>query len=156
ELHASPTVATALRHAAVLVPASLAFAVLTVAGIVALRRQGRAGDAALWFLVPAGALTVLAVCNVKAFNPRYLSACVPGYVALLAGGWTTLARRGRAAVTVVAAAACGLSLWNHYFVPEYGKEDFRTAGARLAARGDAHDVVIAAGASDPLFYYYAG
>src|SRR5262249_14328772 len=96
------------------------------------------------------------LCNVKPFNPRYLAVCVPGYVALLAGGWAALARAPRAAVTLAIAAACGLSLWNHYFVPAYGKEDFRGAASRLGSEGAQGDLVIAAGASDPLFYYYAG
>jgi hypothetical protein len=121
-----------------------------------LRRRGRIGDAVLWFLVPTLALTVLAACNVKAFNPRYLAVCVPGYLAVLAGGWTSLKGWRRGSVTLVLIAACALSLWNHYFVPAYGKEDFRAAASRLRAQGGGQEVVIAAGASDALFYYYAG
>lgn len=156
ELHRAPRMATVLRHAPELAAAALAFGVLAVAGALALARRRRLLDAALWLVVPAAGLSYLAVCNFKPFNARYLAACVPGYLALLAAGWSVLGPRTRRAVGTLVVVLWGVSLYQHYFVPDYGKEDFRAVAAWLRAHGSPGEVVVAAGADEPLFHYYAG
>ncbi len=156
ELRHSPSLATVLPHVPKLLVAVAAFGVLMVAGWIACGRRGRRWDIALWLVVPALLLSYLALRNFKPFNPRYLAVCVPAYLLLLAAGWNELRPRWRRGVGAAIAALWALALYQHYFVPEYGKEDFRSAAGMLKARGREGEVVVTAGAQEPLFYYYAG
>jgi uncharacterized membrane protein len=156
ELRRSPDLRPAWRHAPELGLAAAGFVPLGVAGLVALGRRRRLAELALWLLAPVALLSCLAIANVKPFNPRYLAVCLPGYLLLLAAGWTALRPRWRWAVGALVAAAWSVALYRHYFVPDYGKEDYRAAAGVLRAEGRPGELVLAAGAQEPLFYYYRG
>jgi hypothetical protein len=127
-----------------------------VLGLRALKRRGRLGEGLLWLAVPAVVVSYFALQNFKVFHPRYLAVAMPGFIILLAAAFADLPARARAAFGVAVAVLWGLSLQHHYFVPRYGKEDMRGAGALVAARAGAGERIIAVNTDPLIFYYYRG
>ena len=156
ELRAGDPAATLARHAGELVAVALVFGALGVAGLAALARRGRLREAALWLLVPALLVSFFALRNFKTFNPRYLAVSMPAFLLVLAAGLADLGRRWRVAFVLAIAALWAVSLAQHYFVPAYGKEDYRGTAALLAREGRAGERVLALGAVEPVFHYYRG
>ena len=156
ELRAGNPAATLARHRGEIAAVALVFGALGLAGLAALRRRGRLFEAALWLIVPALLMSYFATRNFKAFNPRYLAVCSPAFLLVLAAGFADLRRRWVIAGALALAALWGVSLAQHYFVPAYGKEDYRGTAQLLHARGQAGERVLALGAAEPVFYYYRG
>jgi hypothetical protein len=154
-LHLVTPTAAALRHwPAVLLTAAVFGG---VAG-VGLRQIVRWSASLLYALallaLPLAAVTYFALQNFKPFNPRYTASGIAGYYLLLLAGWLALSRPWRrlAAAAVLALWAWSLADW--YFVPEYGKEDYRAAVAWVAERIHPQDRLVAAGSPGLLDYYW--
>jgi 4-amino-4-deoxy-L-arabinose transferase-like glycosyltransferase len=156
ELRAGSPAAALLRHAGEIVAVTVVFGALGLAGFAALRRRGRLIEVGLWLVVPALVVSYFAARNFKVFNPRYLAVSVPAFLLLMAAGFADLGRRRAIAAALALAALWGVSLSHHYFVPAYGKEDYRGAAQLVRDRGHAGERVVALGAVEPVFYYYRG
>lgn len=99
------------------------------------RRDGAAADAALAVLVPIVAAVCLALVAGGGFQPRYLTATIPGAIATIACGllpaspaarWTL--RLGRAACAAAIACAATITALQ---LAENRREDYRTATAEI-------------------------
>lgn len=156
ELRTGDPAATLSRHGGELMAVALVFGALGVAGLAALRRRGRLLETALWLVVPMLLVCFVALRNFKPFNPRYLAVCMPAFLLVLAAGLADLRRRWAIAFALAIAVLWGISLAQHYFVPAYGKEDYRGAAALVDRQGREGERVLALGAVEPLFYYYRG
>ncbi|HEY2956414.1 MAG TPA: glycosyltransferase family 39 protein [Candidatus Eisenbacteria bacterium] len=156
ELRVDPSLRTLARHAPGIAAVTLVFGALGGLGLLALRRRGRLGEAALWLLAPALLVSYFALHNFKVFHPRYLSVALPGFLLVLAAGLAGLGRRARWFLGAAVGALWLVSLFHLYFDPRYGKEDYRGAGALIRARGEAGEKLIAVNSEDPMYYYYRG
>ena len=156
ELRTGNPASTLARHGGEIAAVVLVFGTLGVTGLAALRRRGRLLEAGLWLVVPALLVSYFAARNFKTFNPRYLAVCMPAFLLVLAAGFADLRRRWAIAAALAIAVLWGISLAHHYFVPAYGKEDYRGTAALLRTRGHDGERVLALGASEPVFYYYRG
>ena len=156
ELRAGDPAGTLARHGVEIALVAIVFGVLGVAGLAALARRRRLLEAALWLLVPALIVSYFAARNFKVFNPRYVAVSMPAFLLVVAAGFADLRRRWVVVLALAVAALWGVSLAQHYFVPAYGKEDYRGTAALLRERGRAGEQVLALGAAEPVFYYYRG
>jgi 4-amino-4-deoxy-L-arabinose transferase-like glycosyltransferase len=153
ELHQPDRLRHVLRAAPLLGPAALAAAILFLAGLARLRRP-RAVAATLWLVIPLLAVTALALRNVKTFNPRYLAACAPLVLLVIAHGAVTL-RRGRW-LALVLLAFFAFSLVGYYGIERYAREDLRSAAEAVAAEATAEDVLLVPVVSSLFRHYYEG
>lgn len=156
ELRVGNPASTLARHGVEIAAVALVFGTLGLAGLAALKRRGRLLEAGLWLIVPALLVSYFAARNFKTFNPRYLAVCMPAFLLVLAAAFADLRRRWAIAAALAVALLWGVSLAQHYFVPAYGKEDYRGTAALLRARGHDGERLLALGASEPVFYYYRG
>ncbi|NOT33783.1 MAG: hypothetical protein HOP12_06380 [Candidatus Eisenbacteria bacterium] len=145
----------ALRPFAVEVTcAALVFGALTVLGLRAVARRGRALDALLWIGVPLLVISYFALQNFKVFHPRYLAVVMPVLVALWAAALTDLRGRARLAFAVAIVALWAVSLTRLYADPRYAKEDLRDAAQFVERERGPAEIVIAANTTDMLAYYF--
>jgi len=156
ELRASPGPATLARHTGELLAVAAVFGTLGVLALGALRRRRRLGDALLWAGFPALIVTWFALSNFKVFHPRYLAAASPAFLLALAAALTDLKPRARVVFAAAVGTLWAASLWQHYAVPAYGKEDLRGAARLVSERATAGERVLAVNSIDPMLYYYRG
>ncbi len=156
ELKSGAAGAAVARHGIEVAAVALVFGALGIAGLRGLARRKRLVDALLWLLVPALVVSFFALRNFKVFHPRYLAVSLPAFLLVLAAGLADLRRPARIAAAVAVGLLWAASLWNHYFVPAYGKEDYRGAMRLVAARALPGEKVLAVGAQEPIYYYYRG
>ncbi len=141
ELHQADRLGVVRAHWPVLAAAATAAAVVLAAGVARLGR--RTGTLlALWILLPAAAISLLALQNVKPFNPRYLAATFPLVLLVAARGLGGLPRRLGRAGGFLLCGLCLWSLWGYHGDPRYAKEDVRDAAAWVGGRAEAGDPVI--------------
>ncbi len=156
ELRSQAGAATLRRHAVELAASGLVFALLGAAGIVALARRKRLADTLLWLVAPGLVVSYFAAQNFKVFHPRYLAVSLPCVLLVLAAAFADLSPRWRRWATLAVAALWSLSLYQHYFVPEYGREDYRGAIAIVRAHWTPGEQVLAMGSEDPVRFYARG
>ena len=89
----------------------------------------------LWVGIPFLCVLVLALRNVKPWNPRYVAVTVPWVVALVASGLLRLPRRLGLVLTFVLCGATLVSLGGYWADGRYAKEDLRGAAAWVAQAG---------------------
>jgi hypothetical protein len=153
-LHLDRSASAILAHWPVLAAGGAALAVGLALGFREALRRGRGGMVAVLLGVPLLLAILLAVRGVKTFHPRYLFACLPAFLPLLAAGWSAPMRTARLAAGCAAVLA-GMSLTNHYFVPAYGKEDSRAAAELILERERPGDSVVVIYAFRPFRHYFA-
>ena len=68
--------------------------------------------------------------NFKVFHPRYLAVAMPCLLLAVAAAFADLRPGVRGCWAAAVAALWAVSLSHHYFVPEYGREDYRGAHGR--------------------------
>ena len=139
------------------VPVALIYGALFLRGWWRLRGQvGGKLFFFLWLLVPLGITALLAIANIKVFNPRYAAVAFPAYVLILAHGLQGLRRPIQVAALALVILASGYSLWNHYENPRYWKPDARSAAAYVNERFEAGDCVIIYTLEKPFRRYFEG
>lgn len=156
ELRGDASAGVLKRHLPIVGLSVLVFGALAVLGLVEMRRRRRLLEALIWLVVPALLVSYVAIQNFKVFHPRYVAVAMPALLLVFAAGFASLRPRARMAFAAVVAVLWGASLWNHYFVPSYGKEDFRSAAALIASEGTEGEKVVAVNSVDMLDYYYRG
>lgn len=141
ELHQADRLAVVREQWPVLAAAAAASAVVLAAGVARLGR--RTGTLlAIWIGLPVLAISLLAVKNVKPFNPRYLAATFPLLLLIAARGLGSLPRRLGRAGGFLLCGLCLWSLWGYYHDARYMKEDVRAAAAWVGQRAEPGDPVI--------------
>lgn len=138
ELHLGH-VATPLTVALACVAAVLVVTLL----LAGLRRMGRrAVEPLLWCVPVVAVAVVLAVRNVKPFNPRYVIAALPVVLMFVAVGLDGL--RVRTAQLALAGwlLLTAVSLGRYYFDADYRQVDVREAAEIVAERKGDDDVVL--------------
>jgi 4-amino-4-deoxy-L-arabinose transferase-like glycosyltransferase len=157
ELHTTPPASAFMKHAAYVGPAALVLALVVFLGLRSFS-ESRARLRLLLptVLVPVVGTSVLAILNVKVFNPRYIAVALPLILVLIAAGATRL--RGLPG-TVMAGLLIVLSCWsagNYYWCPTYWREDVRSAVQYIKERETAGDVVLVPVVTDVFDHYYEG
>lgn len=156
ELRREGAARAAGRYGGHIAATAVVFGVLGAAGLRAVARRRRLGDLLLWTLPGLLLLSFMAASNFKVFHPRYLAVAFPAFLLTIAAGFTVVSGRARVALAAGVVALWSLSLVQHWFVPRFGKEDYRGAMALVGARAAPGDRLIAAGADHPVTYYNRG
>lgn len=131
------------------------FAIPFVAGLRRLAMEDR-GLLVLLLLsvgIPLLAVSVLSAGNIKVFTPRYALVCLPAYALIIGRGLADISRGRLKFVTFVFAALLGVSLFNHFLVPAYAKDDAREAARVIADNLEEGDTVVAIAMAEPLRHY---
>jgi uncharacterized membrane protein len=155
ELHAANLAPVVRPHVPLLLVAGVLIVTLLAAGA---SRLGRRPSLLLlcWVAVPAVAVVVLALQNVKPYNARYLATVFPWFLVMAAHGLIVLPRRlGRAIGLLLA----GLFLFSSYGLhtnPRYYKEDLRAAGQWIADRAQPQTAVLVPVVTRTFTLYYCG
>lgn len=134
----------------------LLFGLLGLLALVALARRGRLADAALWCLAPTLAVSYFAIHNFKVFHPRYIAISLPCVLIAAAAALVDLGPLARRGFAAAIAALWAVSLYHHYFVPAYGREDYRGALAAVRAGIRPGERVLATGCEEPVDFYGRG
>jgi mannosyltransferase len=156
ELRAAPGPAALRAHRVELAVTVALFGWLGIAGLKTVARRRRIGDLLVWAGVPLLLVSWFAFENFKVFHPRYLAACFPAFLLVIAAAFAGMPRGARRVAAVALALVWGASLWNLYFVPGYGKEDMRGATRYVETHARPGEVLVAAGTEDLLGYYHHG
>jgi 4-amino-4-deoxy-L-arabinose transferase-like glycosyltransferase len=155
ELHRPDRLALVRNALPLLAVAGLAACVPLVVGFG--RRPDRArARLVIWILVPTLVLLLLAIRNVKPWNPRYVSVVLPFVILLAARG---LVRLPRAAGAVTATVLLGLTVWSLGAArsdPRYAREDVREAVRVVAAAAAPGDAVLVPVVTGVYEYYDRG
>jgi uncharacterized membrane protein len=159
ELHEVTGIVDLSGHLSTVLPATICFSLAFLLGAFSLRDRRKVLLLLLiWLVVPLVMVSLFAIKNFKPFNPRYVIVALPAYVFILAEGLRPRAAAlpGNLVRGVLIAGLLVLtavSLWNHYHVPGYQKDDFRAAAEVLNAEFAPGDVVFVEGTYEPLIYY---
>ena len=156
ELKQDPSLAPLKRHLPALLSAGLLFGALAVGGVAALAKRRRLADTCLWLVAPAVLVSYFAAQNFKTFNPRYLAVCMPAVVLLFAAALAEWKGIARTCAIVAVVGVWGVSLSQHYFLPQYAREDYRGALAVVRAGIVPGEQVLAVGSEEPVFFYARG
>jgi hypothetical protein len=156
ELKQRPGAGTLRRHAGELAVTGIVFGILGILGLAALARRRRLVDALLWAVAPMLLVSYVASQNVKVFHPRYVAVALPCVLLAFAAALADMRPPLRRAFGVAIAALWCVSLYHHYFVPEYAREDYRGAVAAIRAAMAPREQVLAVGCPDPVAFYGRG
>ena len=110
----------------------------------------------VWIIVPMLILTLLALRNVKPWNPRYLAMVFPWVLALTAYGLASLPRRVGLVATLLLTCLTLWSLGGYYWNPRYFKADVRTAATQLETANSEGDPILVPVVTSVFKYYYRG
>jgi len=157
ELHELDPMEAVLRHRGLVVPAGLALAFAFLLGLRRLaERRPRLVFVLLILLVPVVGTSLLAVFNIKPFNPRYLAVAFPAFVLTVAAGVGSLRRPAAFLLSGVFILFCLLSLKGYYFDTTYWKEDVRAAAYYVQLHEEPGDIVLVPVVRDVFNHYYDG
>jgi len=131
------------------------FAIPVAAGLRRLAMEDR-GLLVLLLLsvaIPLLAVSLLSARNIKVFTPRYALVCLPAYALIIGRGLADISRGRLKFLTFIFAAMLGVSLFNHFLVPAYAKDDAREAARVIADNLDEDDTVVGFAVTEPLQHY---
>ncbi|MFO7915766.1 MAG: glycosyltransferase family 39 protein [Candidatus Krumholzibacteriales bacterium] len=111
---------------------------------------------AFWLVLPLIFVSVLAILNLKVFQPRYASVSFPAYLIVIAAGITATGRKLRWLLAGSIALLTFCSLHNHYTDPRYWKPDVRSAVEMINERSRESDVLAVYSIAEPVEFYYRG
>lgn len=123
--------------------------------------RGRVGTALLggYTFVPLLMIYLLSL-RTPLFHARYVFTYSPPFYLVLALGLVSLRARWRFSLPIalsILTVACGYSIYNFHFAPEYASDDHRGAVSYTEERiGPGDAVLINAGYAYPPFLYYYG
>lgn len=123
-------------------------------GVVASRR--RLPELLAWGVFVLAFALLLALRNVKPFNPRYVMAVLPALLLLLGAGFAALPRRIGLAVLFAWLTLTAISLRRQVFDPAYHNEDVRAAARLVAEREGDDDVVLVPTVYRVFEHYFPG
>jgi uncharacterized membrane protein len=131
------------------------FAIPFAAGLrrLALEDRGLLVLLLLCIAVPLLAVSLLSARNIKVFTPRYALVCLPAYALIIGRGLADVSRGKLRYLTYVFAALLGVSLFNHFLVPAYAKDDARGAARVISENVEEGDAVVGFAVSQPLQHY---
>ena len=121
-----------------------------------LRLRGRGVELLCWAAVPVAMAILLALRNVKPFNPRYVIAALPTLLLLAGAGIDGLGRRGGLVVLLLWLGCNGVALGRYWFDPDYGREDIRAAAAWIEDREGPEDAILVGAVQRVFRHYYHG
>jgi uncharacterized integral membrane protein len=110
----------------------------------------------LWAGIPLLILAVLAVRNVKPWNPRYVAMAMPWFLILAAVGLTHLPRRAGLVLTLILTALTVWSIGNHFGDGRYAKADVRRAAAAVEESNTAGDPILVPVVTAVFDFYHEG
>ncbi len=151
ELHQPDRMAVIMAYWPVIVAGAAVVGTALLAGLIKIDR--RRVTLIIWIVAPLVLAMVLAMRNIKPWNPRYVSVALPCLVLLAGSG---LARLPRRAGLVITGAMVGLTLWSlagYYGQDKYAKADLRQAAA-VVAEGQVPNQVVLVPVVTSTFWYY--
>lgn len=157
ELHTRPPLDAFLERWWLVAPAGVVAGLAALLGLRALADDRRAlGLTLAVTLIPLAGACVLALANVKPFNPRYVSVALPALLVLCGAGVGLLRRSPAAIVGGLMAIFSLVALGNYYGRPDYWREDVRGAAKHVEANEEPGDVVLIPVIRDVFEFYYRG
>jgi hypothetical protein len=155
--HASASQAFAGHWVEILLPL-LVFGALAVLGLREARRSNSFGFSLLLatMLIPVILSAILAALKGIPMYPRYiLASAVPYWIAIALGVKVCLHTPATRTLPTAAAALIAFSLYNHYWQPDYAKQDVRSATALINKTARKGDIVIISSTElgGPFIYY---
>jgi len=154
ELHGADRLAVLRSHAPLLVSAGVAVAAPLFAGLF--RWPRNRWWVLLWIVVPLGAVVLLALRNIKPYNPRYVMVALPWLLLIIAHGLAVLPRRAGIAATVLVFGLTLASLGGHTTADRYAKADVRAAAAYLREANASGDPIFVPVVAQVFRYYHDG
>jgi len=138
----------------ILAATAIVFGALLIAGLVYARRDSHTG---FWFVLSQAGIPLMLVLAASllpgvGLTPRYLTVAIVPYWIILAVG----IQRGKIVLQTLAILLVVLSLQNHYFRPEYAKQDVRSAVSVINEEAVPGDVIIISSIElgGPFNYYF--
>ncbi len=131
ELHSPDRLALLKNALPLLVPAWLVGAFLVVGGWWRMPLRSRL-MIMIWIVVPVLCVTILAVRNIKPFNPRYLAVVMPLVLLMLAHGAASWGRPGRMAALLCVGFTL-VATGGYLGHARYAREDIRSAVVAIEA-----------------------
>ncbi len=110
----------------------------------------------VWVAVPLVVLLLLAVRNVKPWNPRYVATALPWLLVLVAAGLVRLPGKFKFGTAGLLVGLTLFALGNYYWAPRYAKADLRSAAAFLTKENVAGEPIVVPVVTEVLSYYYHG
>jgi hypothetical protein len=157
ELHAPDKFQVLRPWLPLLTAGALPVAMGLLAGTFSLRR--RQWSLLIWILVPVIILVVLALRNVKPWNPRYVAVVFPWLMALCALGLLRLPRLWGGMASLLLVILTLYSLGGYYWDGRYAKADVRAAVQAvedLQGAEGAADAILVPVVTSVFHYYYDG
>jgi 4-amino-4-deoxy-L-arabinose transferase-like glycosyltransferase len=154
ELHQPDRMAVLRTALPVLVLGAVPVGLGLVAGLFRIDRKR--GQLIVWIIVPMLILTLLALRNVKPWNPRYLAMVFPWVLAFTAYGLASLPRRAGLAATLLLSCLTLWSLGGYYWNGRYFKADVRAAATQLETSNPEGDPILVPVVTSVFKYYYKG
>ena len=155
ELHAGASLSQVLaRHAPVVGVTAVLVLGLVGLGLRALGRSSR--EVLAWIAVVVVVAVLLALRNVKPFNPRYVIAALPVLLLLVAAGVHRLPPRWGFLVLALWFGLTAFSLTRMWSHPEHVREDVRGAARLIEDREGRDDAILVPAVEHVFSYYYRG
>lgn len=120
------------------------------------KAHGRRMMLLVWIIVPVAILVVLALRNIKPWNPRYVMIVLPWVLMVAAHGLSNLPRKPGLVLGILMGVTTLYSVGNHFFRPYYFKEDIRSAATWVQQNNDPADAMLVPVVTTVFNYYYGG
>ncbi|MCZ6767366.1 MAG: glycosyltransferase family 39 protein [bacterium] len=156
-LHENPHLSSVLRsHGAAVTWVAVVFGVVSIFGLVRLRRKRRFWSVVLYLTVPFLMTLILAWQNAKAFNVRYVLLAFPAYLCIVAAGLQALPRRAGLVATGAVMITLLIATANYFFNGNYARENVRDSARFVARQASDSDCVFAPAITEVFEHYYTG
>jgi uncharacterized membrane protein len=111
----------------------------------------------LWLFAPA-LLSMIISLKFQMLSERYLIALFPAYLLLISLAILSIKKRViKSIITGICCFVFCLSLWQYYFSPNFGKEQWRDVAGYISENAEENDTILVdASFVAPVFCYYYG
>ncbi len=154
ELHRPDHLVTLTHYWPMLLVAAGVVVVALTAGLTRLQRQQ--WGLLVWIGLPVLIVVVLALRNIKPYNPRYLAVVFPWILLLATWGLLVLRRPWSQGFTLALVILFLGSLRGHYFDTRYAKDDVRAAAFHVARNEVLGDGLVVPVVTGVFRFYYPG
>lgn len=155
ELHAADGGAIGADHLPVVAAAAVVMLIAAFYGWLGLTPAWRR-EVLAWAIVPLLMALLLAMRNVKPFNPRYVIAALPVLLTFVAVGIHRCPPQGAWVLLAGWLGLTGVSAARYWFDPAYAREDVRGAAALITEREGNSDGVLVPAVGQVFRHYYRG